>query len=196
MKHVEHIISAINHSVASRCKDKHTSSLRVYSLADFPQDNGEYPQCRHSTHYKRADTCLKPRCTNHLQHFGSVLCWMWRWGRLPAEMKQRFTADLSLLCLIWEVLHSSAGLKTCVWSIVDGILGVLLQFIKINNIITLLMHCIRVEHLINVFLSMKSAGRLRVVYLLDLEKTHVGSKYSTGENLGLCTHAGWWWRPQ
>jgi len=54
------------------------------------------------------------------------------------------------------------------------------------------MHCIRVEHLINVFLSMKSAGRLRVVYLLDLEKTHVGSKYSTGENLGLCTHAGWW----
>jgi len=41
---------------------------RVYSLVDFPQDNGEYPQCRYSTHYARADTCLKPRCTNHLQH--------------------------------------------------------------------------------------------------------------------------------
>ena len=167
---------------------------RVYSLVDFPQDNGEYPQCRHSTHYTRADTCLKPRCTNHLQHCGSVLSWMWWWGRLPAETKQRFTIDLLLLCLIREVLLSSVGLKTCVWSIVGDILGVLLQLIKINNIITLLMVCISVEQLVTVFWIMKSAGRLTVVYLLDLEEMNVGPKYSTGDNLGLRTHAGWWWR--
>lgn len=34
--------------------------------------------------------------------------------------------------------------------------------------------------------------RLTVVYLLDLEKTHVGPKYSTGENLGLRKYARWW----
>lgn len=129
---------------------------RVYSLVDFPQDNGEYPQCRYSTHYTRADTCLKPRCTNHLQHFGSVLRWMWWWGRLPAETKQHFTADLPLLCLIRDVLQSCVGLKTCVWRIACGILGVLLQFIKKNNIIKLFMLCISVEKLVTVFGSRKS----------------------------------------
>ena len=50
-------------------------------------------------------------------------------------------------------------------------LGVLLQFIKLYNIITLLMLCISVEKMVTVFWGMKNAGRLTVVYLLDLEET-------------------------
>jgi hypothetical protein len=49
-----------------------------------------------------------------------------------------------------------------------------------------------VEQLVTVFWSIKSAGRLTVVYLLDPEETHIGPKYSTGENLRLRTYAGWW----
>lgn len=54
------------------------------------------------------------------------------------------------------------------------------------------MLCISVKQLVTVFWSIKSAGRLTVIYLLDLEEMHVGPKYSTGENLGLRTHVGWW----
>ena len=45
---------------------------------------------------------------------------------------------------------------------------------------TLLMLCISVKQLVTVYVSMKYTGRLTVVYLLDLEETHVGPKYRTG----------------
>jgi hypothetical protein len=54
------------------------------------------------------------------------------------------------------------------------------------------MLCISVEQLVTVFWTTKSAGKLTVVYMLDLEKTYVGPKYNIGENLGLRIHAGWW----
>jgi hypothetical protein len=54
------------------------------------------------------------------------------------------------------------------------------------------MFSLSVEQMVTVMWSMKSAGRLTAIYLLGLEETHVGPNYSTGENLGLRTHAGWW----